>query len=78
MITYNLDICQFAENVLDGCDDAEMLRAFWYAGEDHDKRCVTACLDCLLSFDAQRFMAQWPFARREALRALDGLLQSRG
>ncbi len=34
LITHNLDICQFAEDVLDTCDDADLLRAFWHAIEN--------------------------------------------
>ena len=31
LITYNLDIRRFAENVIGGCDDPELLRKFWQA-----------------------------------------------
>jgi hypothetical protein len=48
-----------------------------YLDSDHDKRCESACLDCLLSFDAQTMMAQHPFNRRRALAALDDLLRRR-
>ncbi len=34
LITHNLDICQFAEDVLDSCDDPELLRAVWHAVEN--------------------------------------------
>jgi hypothetical protein len=33
LITYNLDVCQFAEDVIDSCDDPELLRAVWGAVE---------------------------------------------
>ncbi len=33
LITYNLDVCQFAEDVLDTCDDPKLLHAFWQALE---------------------------------------------
>jgi hypothetical protein len=32
-ITYNLDICQFAEDVIDNCEGPELLRAFYHAIE---------------------------------------------
>ncbi|NVM22144.1 MAG: SAM-dependent methyltransferase [Desulfobacterales bacterium] len=31
LITYNLDICQFAEDVISGCEGPELLRAFYKA-----------------------------------------------
>lgn len=31
LITLNLDICQFAEDVIDNCEGPELLRAFWHA-----------------------------------------------
>ena len=52
-------------------------RDILYLNPDHDKRCDSACLDCLLSFDAQAMMAQHPFTRRRALAALDDLLKRR-
>jgi hypothetical protein len=45
-----------------------------YIDAKHHARCETACLDCLLSFDAQMAMAQRPFVRRCALARLDLLL----
>lgn len=33
LITYNLDICQFAEDVIENCEGPELLRAFWKAIE---------------------------------------------
>jgi len=33
LITYNLDICQFAEDAIENCDEPEVLRAFWQAIE---------------------------------------------
>src|SRR5579883_1820594 len=33
-ITYNLDICQFAEDVIDNCEGPELLRAFYHAIEN--------------------------------------------
>jgi Lhr-like helicase len=49
-------------------------RAAMYVSGDHDRRCESACLDCLLTFDAQRAMSQRPFVRRLALQCLDRLL----
>lgn len=31
LITLNLDICQFAQDVIANCEDPELLRAFWHA-----------------------------------------------
>ena len=31
LITYNLDICQFAQDVIENCESPELLRAFWIA-----------------------------------------------
>jgi hypothetical protein len=45
-----------------------------YIDPEHNARCETACLDCLLSFDAQMAIAQRPFVRRRALAQLDSLL----
>jgi hypothetical protein len=33
LITYNLDLRQFAQDVIAGCDEPELLRAFWHAIE---------------------------------------------
>ena len=30
-ITYNLDICQFAQDVIENCEGPELLRSIWYA-----------------------------------------------
>ena len=30
-ITYNLDIRQFAQDVIENCEEPELLRAFWHA-----------------------------------------------
>jgi hypothetical protein len=31
LVTYNLDICQFAQDVIENCESPELLRAFWAA-----------------------------------------------
>jgi len=33
LITLNLDICQFAQDVIENCEDPDLLRAFWHAIE---------------------------------------------
>lgn len=48
-------------------------RQVLFVDDDHDRRCESGCLDCLLSFDAQRAMANRPFSRRAALKCLDRL-----
>ena len=45
-----------------------------FVDELHDARCETACLDCLLTFDAQDAMNQGLLQRRRAYRLLKGLL----
>jgi hypothetical protein len=45
-----------------------------FHSEEHDLRCKTACLDCILSFDAQQDMQRGLLRRTTALRALRGLL----
>jgi DEAD/DEAH box helicase domain-containing protein len=45
-----------------------------YVNAEHHRRCDTACLDCLLSFDSQTVAVQHGFARRQALKLLDDLL----
>lgn len=43
----------------------------WVSAE-HDARCISGCLDCLMTFDRQMAMRR-PFRRREALAALRAL-----
>jgi len=45
-----------------------------YLNEDHDRKCETACLDCLLTFDAQEAMSSGLLRRREAHITLGRLL----
>jgi DEAD/DEAH box helicase domain-containing protein len=53
-----------------------------FVNNEHDNHCETACLECLLSFDAQEAMAANLLHRRIAMKALDDLLsgpmQNRG
>jgi Lhr-like helicase len=48
-----------------------------YVSEGHHRRCDTACLECLLSFDTQNAYSQFGFNRREALRRLKSALENR-
>ncbi|MBI3303574.1 MAG: DEAD/DEAH box helicase [Deltaproteobacteria bacterium] len=47
-----------------------------FVSDAHHTRCKTACLDCLLSFDAQDVMARNLFDRRFAIAVLDALLEN--
>lgn len=57
----------------------ENTRNVLYLNESHHQRCETACLDCLLTFDAQEAMNQGLLLRRKAYEVLsqllDGILQ---
>ena len=53
------------------------VRDVLYVNDEHHRRCSSACLDCLLSFDAQFAMEQWSFDRPRALTAVDRLIQRR-
>ena len=48
-----------------------------YRSEPHHRRCESACLECLLSFDTQAAMAKTPFVRRAAHATLSGLAERR-
>jgi hypothetical protein len=50
-------------------------REVLFVSEAHHTHCDTACLECLLSFDAQTAMARAAFDRREALRRLNAMLE---
>jgi hypothetical protein len=52
-------------------------RRVLYVSEPHDRRCDTACLECLLSFDTQNAYSRFGFVRREALRRLDAAMENR-
>ncbi|HEU5375429.1 MAG TPA: helicase-related protein, partial [Ktedonobacteraceae bacterium] len=45
-----------------------------FVNEQHDATCETACLDCLLTFDAQEPMRLGLLNRRQAMQILAGLL----
>ncbi len=46
-----------------------------FINEDHHRRCETACLDCLLTFDAQTSLSQGRLNRRLAYGVLEALLK---
>ena len=50
-------------------------RATLFVDEQHHISCETACLDCLLTFDAQEVMRRGLLNRRLAIKVLDALLQ---
>ena len=52
----------------------ETARDLLFVSEEHDAACEMACLDCLLTFDAQEAMTQGLLRRRVALAHLEGLL----
>jgi hypothetical protein len=51
-----------------------LARDLLYLNETHNKRCATACLDCILTFDAQRLAASGMLDRRLGLQVLDAVL----
>jgi hypothetical protein len=55
----------------------EQARRVMDRGPDHDRRCDSACLECLLSFDAQPAMARRAFVRRRALASVKRMLEKR-
>jgi DEAD/DEAH box helicase domain-containing protein len=52
-------------------------RRVLYVSESHHRRCDTACLECLLSFDTHSAYSRFGFVGREALRRLDVALENR-
>ena len=52
----------------------EEARKVMFVNEQHDQTCETACLDCLLTFDAQESMRSGLLQRQLAIRVLDSLL----
>jgi DEAD/DEAH box helicase domain-containing protein len=55
----------------------ERAEQIMYRDAEHHRRCDSACLECLLSFDAQMAIASRPFVRREAIRHLRGMIERR-
>jgi len=52
----------------------EEARSVMHVSEEHDRRCERACLDCLLTYDAQEAIGDGTLNRRPALAALSALL----
>ncbi|MBI5016777.1 MAG: DEAD/DEAH box helicase [Deltaproteobacteria bacterium] len=52
----------------------DVARQVLFVDELHDARCQLACLDCILTFDAQVSMSEGLLARRKALAAMDRML----
>ncbi len=55
----------------------EEARNVMFVNEQHNKTCETACLDCLLTFDAQEPMRRGLLQRQLAIRVLDALLSGK-
>lgn len=55
----------------------EAALAALFVNEEHDARCETACLDCLLTFDAQEAMNKGLLQRRNAYHVLNELLSGK-
>lgn len=51
----------------------ETAKQVLFVNAEHHARCEAGCLDCLLSFDAQRAMENRPFARKAAYHCLQRL-----
>lgn len=56
-------------------DWLEQTRAALFLNPAHNAHCETACLDCLLTFDAQEAMSKALLQRRRALTVLENLLR---
>ena len=52
----------------------EEARNIMFVNEEHNQTCETACLNCLLTFDAQEPMRRGLLQRQLAIRVLDALL----
>ena len=53
----------------------EAARDTMFVNEEHNATCETACLDCLLTFDAQESMQRGLLRRRLTLQILDAVLK---
>ena len=53
----------------------EEAREVMFVSERHNQTCETACLDCLLTFDAQTPMQKGLLQRKLAIQVLESLLQ---
>lgn len=56
------------------CDFIQLSEQILRGDAAHDKRCETACLDCILTYDAQMAAEQGKLARRRALASLQRCL----
>jgi hypothetical protein len=59
-----------------GRDWLKAARDTMFVSEQHHRRCDDACIECLLTFDAQHAMADGLLHRREAITHLDNWLNS--
>ena len=59
-----------------GLEWLQRTRDVLFVSEDHDRVCISGCLDCLLSFEAQRAMTHESFDRRRALHVWSELLET--
>ncbi|WP_417385359.1 DEAD/DEAH box helicase [Gimesia sp.] len=66
------------ELLAQGEDWIRLAQQVVYVDQDHHDRCESGCLDCLLSFDAQRAMSNRPFARRQAYQCLTNFVDQIG
>ena len=55
----------------------DLTKEILFGSEDHDRRCKSACLDCLLSFETQDAMLQGILDRRSAFSVLSDLLEGK-
>ena len=55
----------------------DLTKEVLFVNADHDRRCKSACLDCLLSFETQSAMLQGVLNRRLALSVLSDLLEGK-
>jgi hypothetical protein len=60
-----------------GSDLLDEARQVLFRSPEHHRRCESACLECLLSFDTQAAMAKTPFVRKTAHAQLSILLDRR-
>ena len=66
------ELLEFGEELL------ELTKEVLFVDVVHDKRCRSACLDCLLSFETQDAMHQGHLNRPLALSVLSNLLEGKG
>jgi len=59
-----------------GLEWLKRAREILFVSKEHDSRCLSGCLDCILSFETQRRIASGIFKRKDALKFMDSLIQS--